>query len=41
MTVFLAVAVLVIEIIGQLTDHAAEIFSALLTGLNWLLGVGL
>ncbi len=39
MTVFLAVAVLVIEIIGQLTDHAAEIFSALLTGLNWLLGV--
>ncbi len=39
MTIFLAVAVLVIEIIGQLTDHAAEIFSALLTGLNWLIGV--
>ncbi|MDE7299334.1 MAG: AI-2E family transporter, partial [Lachnospiraceae bacterium] len=39
MTVFLAVAVLVIKIVSQLTDHAAEIFAAVMTGLNWIIGV--
>lgn len=39
MTAFLAVAVLVIKVIDQLTDHAPDIFSSVMQGVNWVVGV--
>lgn len=37
--ILLAIAVIIIEVVGQLADHASDIFSAVMTGLGWLLKV--
>jgi len=39
LAVFFAVLILIYKVIEQLADHAPEIFSSVMSGLNWLLGV--
>lgn len=39
MAVFFAVLILIYKVIDQLADHAPEIFTSIMAGLNWLLKV--
>lgn len=39
LAVFFAVLILIYKVIEQLADHAPEIFSSVMSGVNWLLGV--
>ncbi len=39
LAVFFAALILIYKVIEQLADHAPEIFSSVMSGLNWLLGV--